>query len=56
MERELSHRLSSRSIRQFYVGGSALALVFATGAFAEDAPVGPKAVAPVVAKSPETTT
>jgi alcohol dehydrogenase (cytochrome c) len=56
MERELSHRLSSRLTRRFYVCGAALGLVFATGAFAEDAPVGPKAVAPVVAKSPETTT
>jgi alcohol dehydrogenase (cytochrome c) len=56
MERELSHRLSSSAARRFYVGGAALALVLATGAFAADAPVGPKAEVPVVAKSPETTT
>jgi alcohol dehydrogenase (cytochrome c) len=58
MERglSLSHRLS-RSTRGFYIGGTALALMFATAAFAADAPsVGPKAETPVVAKSPETTT
>ena len=47
---------SSRSTRRFYAGGAALTLIFATAAFAADAPpVGPKAETPVVAKSPETT-
>lgn len=56
MEREIFHRLLSRSTRRFYAGGAALALIFATAALAEDAqPGGPKAETPVVAKSPETT-
>jgi hypothetical protein len=39
------------------LGGTAMALMLATAAFAQNAtPVGPKAEAPVVAKSPETTT
>ena len=55
MERNKTHRLVSKSIRGFYLGGAALALMFTTSAFADDAPVGPKAEVPVVAKSPETT-
>src|SRR5271154_6689800 len=56
MERKIAHRLSSTLTRRFYVGSAALTLIFATAAFAADAPpVGPKAERPAVAKSPETT-
>src|SRR5262249_42272612 len=59
MEREISRRLLYRPARRFYVGGTggtALLLALTPAAFAEDAPVGPKAEVPVVAKSPQTTT
>ena len=55
MERKTNRRLSSRLRHQVLISGTALAAILATAAFAADAPVGPKAEAPVVAKSPETT-
>ena len=56
MERKIAHRPSSQLTHRFCIGGTALALLFATVAFAADAPpVGPKAEVPVVAKSPQTT-
>ena len=37
MERKIAHRLSSQLTHRFYIGGTALALLFATVAFAADA-------------------
>ena len=55
MKQALFRRLSV-STRRFYVGGTALFLIFAAPAFADDAPsAGPAAETAVVPKSPETT-
>src|SRR3984957_4520587 len=55
MERKIVDRVTSQWTRRLCVGSTALALIFATAAFAEDAAPTVKAETPVVAKSPETT-
>ena len=55
MERKIVDRVTSQWTRRLCVGSTALAVIFATAAFAEDATPTVKAETPVVAKSPETT-
>ena len=55
MERKIVDRVTSQWTRRLCVGSTALALIFATAAFAEDATPTVKAETPVAAKSPETT-